>query len=317
VVFHDLLNQPGAPAYDYWMERAALKLDDSETVDGNIARHVSLLLEENADRKHPFFIAAGFRRPHLLWTAPKKYFDMYDPKQIQLPVEPEGHEKLVPPIAFTRRAPDMTDEHRKMAIQSYYACVSSVDHQVGVLLDEMDKLKLWENTIVLFTSDHGWHLDEHGLWGKVSLFQESAKVPLIIAAPGIKPGVCPRTVEMVDFYPTLTQLAGLTTPANLDGASLVPQLQRPDSLRNRPAFSVLRHGKTWGKAVNTEDWRYTEWGDAANKGAELYDLRSDPKEYHNLAQDPKFADTRAKLKAILDPITGKLRDAEKSGPASD
>src|SRR5439155_26410862 len=164
--------------------------------------------------EQPFSLGAGFRRPHLLWVAPRKYFALYDWYTIELPKEPADDLDDIPPIALTRRAPNMTDEQRKKAIAAYYACVSEADTQVGKLLDAMDRLKLWDNTIVLFTSDHGWHLNEHGMWGKVSLFEESAKVPLIVVAPGISRGatVSPRTVEMIDFYPTLCELAGLSTP---------------------------------------------------------------------------------------------------------
>src|SRR5207248_4850458 len=214
---------------------AALNVEDDRCVDGNISNRVSQLLKEHASDEKPFFLAAGYRRPHLLWVAPKKYFDMYKWQDMKLPIEPE-HIKDIPKPALTRGAPDMTDEQRKKAIASYYACVSEVDDNVGKLLAQMDNLKLWENTIVVFTSDHGWHLDEHGLWGKVTLFEESARVPLIIIAPGIQGGQsCPRTVEMLDFYPTLTDLAGLPAPTNVDGITLAPLLKAPQSFRDRPA----------------------------------------------------------------------------------
>jgi uncharacterized sulfatase len=309
IAFHDLLNDTGNIPGDYWIERAALKLDDDQTIDGNIAGIARQVLTTHANGRHPFFITAGFRRPHELWTAPEKYFHMYSADAMKLPEQPPGADKLVPPIAFTRRAPGMTDQQRKKAIQSYYACVSSTDYQVGQLLDEMDRLNLWDNTVVVLTADHGYHLGEHGMWGKVSLFQESVKVPLIIAAPGIQPGVCPRTVESLDLFPTLVALAGLDRPDKLEGVSLMPQLRNPEA-SHAPAFSIVRHKMTWGKAIYTEDWRYTEWGDNASAGAELYDLKNDPKEYRNLAGDSAFSPQRAKLKALLDPVTANLRDSD-------
>lgn len=309
VAFRDLLNNTGNCPGDYWIERAGLKLDDAQTVDGNICGITRQVLSTHANEKRPFFVLAGFRRPHEIWAAPEKYFQMYSADEMKLPEEPPGHDKLVPEIAFTRRAPNMTDAQRRMAIQSYYACVSSVDHQIGLLLDEMDRLKLWDNTYVVLTADHGYHLGEHGMWGKVSLFQESAKVPLIIAGPGIKPGVCPATVESVDLFPTVVSLAGLNRSQKVDGVSLVPQLENPQA-PHAPAFSIARHKMTWGKAIYTEDWRYTEWGDNAAAGAELYDLKNDPKEYKNLANDPAYAEQRAKLKALLDPVTKNLRDSD-------
>jgi iduronate 2-sulfatase len=311
VLDQELLNKAGVPAYDYWMERAILK-SGTDTTDANIARRTVQLMDEHSAGKadKPFFIAAGFRRPHLLWVAPEECFKLYDPAKIELPKEP-ARDTSVPKEAYTRGTPNMSDEQRRKAVASYYACVTHVDNQLGVLLDAMDRNKLWDNTIVVFTSDHGWHLDNHqGLFGKVTLFQEAARVPLIIVAPGMGRGVSPRTVEMVDFYPTLAELAGLPAPAKVDGTSLVPLLKDPQAARERPAYSVLRRGKTWGKAVYTEEWRYTEWGDDGGKGAELYDLKADPHEFHNLAGDPDCREVREKLKALL----GKgvhVKDADK------
>jgi uncharacterized sulfatase len=311
VLDQELLNKAGAPAYDYWMERAILK-SGTDTTDSHIARRVSQLMEERtkASDGKPFFLAAGFRRPHLLWVAPEECFKLYDPATIELAPEP-ARDPSVPKEAYTRGTPNMSDEQRRKAIASYYACVTHVDNQLGVLLDTMDRNKLWESTIVIFTSDHGWHLNNHGgLFGKVTLFQESAKVPLIIAAPGMSKGVSPRTVEMVDFYPTLAELAGLPAPKHVDGTSLVPLLKDPQAPRTKPAYSVLRRGKTWGRAVYTEDYRYTEWGDDAGRGAELYDLKQDPHEFHNLAGDGQLAPVREKLRALLGQ-GAKVKDADR------
>ena len=315
---HELLNKAGGPAYDYWLDMAAVNLPDEQCTDGAIAVRIAHLLGDrpkSPDGK-PFFLAAGFRRPHLLWVAPKKYFDMYPWQDMQLPKEPANDLDDIPKPALTRGAPDMTDEQRKKAIASYYACVSEADANVGKLIDAMDAGHLWDNTIVILTSDHGWHLDEHGLWGKVTLFEEAAKVPLIVVAPGMSHGVSPRTVEMLDFYPTLCELAGLPAPAKIDGTSIVPQLKDPQAPRAKPAYSVLRRGKTWGKAVYTERYRYTEWGDHAGKGVELYDHKADPKEYTNLASDPARAGTVKELKALLDKQI-ELHDADNAGNAAE
>lgn len=320
-VEHELLNKAGQPAYDYWMEMAKLDVSDEQCVDGNIAARITQLMEERSkpsDGK-PFFLAAGFRRPHLLWVAPKKYFDLYDWHAMELPREPADDLDDIPKIALTRRAPNMTDEQRKKAIAAYYACVTEADTQVGKLLDAMDRLKLWESTIVLFTSDHGWHLDEHGMWGKVSLFEESARIPLIVVVPGMtRDAQSPRTVEMIDFFPTLCELAGLSLPPKLDGASIAPQLRDPSASRDKPAIAVVRHGKTWGKAVYTERYRYTEWGDYASKGVELYDHANDPKEYTNLAKHPTAEQTAMmkEMKAILDREVH-VKDGDVASPSGD
>ena len=321
VAEHELLNKAGNPSYDYWMEYAKLTVDDEKCVDGNIAVRVSQLLEQHTlpamagDKS--FFIAAGFRRPHLLWCVPKKYFDMYPWEKMTLAEQYPHDLDDIPKVALTRRAPDMSEENRKKAIASYYACVSEVDDNVGKLTAEMDKLKLWDNTIVVFTSDHGWHLGEHeSLWGKVTLFEESARVPLIMIAPGMSKGTSPRTVEMVDFYPTLCELAGLPMPSvRTDGTSIVAQLRDPQAPRERPAYSVVRHGVTWGKAVHTEQFRYTEWGDNALKGVELYDHAVDPKEYINLATDPAHAETVKELKAMLD-ATIHVKESDDDAPGA-
>jgi uncharacterized sulfatase len=199
---------------------------------------------------------------------------------------------------------------------AYYASISFVDAQVGRLLDALDSLGLADNTIVVFWSDHGYHLGEHGLWFKQSCFEESAKTPLIIAAPGFKTGgkQCRRTVELVDIYPTLADLAGLEAPAGLDGASLAPLLKNPGAKWTRPAYTQVQRGETPGHSVRTEKWRYTEWG-FGEKGVELYDEVSDPQELKNLAADPAYAATVKEMKALLkavhpSPVTGGKAIAE-------
>jgi len=168
------------------------------------------------------------------------------------------------------------------------------------LLDAVDRLGLSDNTIIVCWSDHGYHVGEHGLWKKQSLFEGSARVPMIISAPGqkTKGGISPRTVELVDLYPTLADLAGLEPPANLAGASLRPLLDKPDAEWSRPAFTQVWRGSFPGHSVRTERFRYTEWADG-KQGAELYDYETDPGELNNLAKDPQHAATVAELKALI------------------
>src|SRR5213078_3034226 len=175
---------------------------DEEHTDGKVATEAIKLLEEHRDK--PFFLAAGFYKPHTPYVAPKKYFDLYPMDKIRLPEEPAGATASVPKAALASTAPwplfGVTGEQARECKQAYYAAISFVDAQIGRLLDAMDRLKLWENTVVVFWSDHGYHLGEHGLWMKQSLFDESARVPLIIVAPGAKGNgrACVRTVECVD-----------------------------------------------------------------------------------------------------------------------
>ncbi len=175
-----------------------------------------------------------------------------------------------------------------------------MDAQIGRVLDALDRLGLRDKTIVVFWSDHGYHLGEHGLWFKQSCFEEAARVPLIIALPGQKTAgqKCGRIVELLDLYPTLADLAGLTPPKDLQGASLRPLLQSPAASWSRPAYTQVQRGAEPGHSVRTKRWRYTEWN-FGRAGAELYDHQTDPQELHNLAADPARAATVAELKALL------------------
>jgi iduronate 2-sulfatase len=257
-----------------------------------------------AHREKPFFLAVGFYKPHTPYLAPKKYFDLYPLEDIQLPKEPAAHLERIPTAALSSTQPwpwfGVTEQQARECKQAYYATISFVDAQIGRVLDALDRLKLWENTIVVFWSDHGYLLGEHGLWMKQSCFEESARVPLIIAAPGQKARGkgSPRTVELIDLYPTLADLAGLTPPKHLEGASLRPLLNDPKAKWARPAFTQVQRGGFPGYSVRTERWRYTEWDDGA-KGVELYDHEKDPRELNNLAGNPRFAKAEAEMKALM------------------
>ena len=275
---------------------------DEEQTDGKVATEVIKLLEANKDK--PFFIAAGFYRPHCPYIAPKKYFDLYPMEKITMAQGsfPEALAAPKPSLASVNPWPwfGTTEQQSREAKQAYYATISFVDAQVGRLLDALDRLKLADNTIVVFWSDHGYHEGEHGLWMKMSLWEGSARAPLLIHAPGAKGngGVSPRTVEFVDLYPTLADLAGLTPPKNLAGASLRPLLENPSAAWTKPAFTQVWRGTYAGHSVRTERWRYTEW-DGGKQGAQLHDMQADPQELVNLAADPKHADTVKELKAIV------------------
>ncbi|MEX2566423.1 MAG: sulfatase, partial [Cyclobacteriaceae bacterium] len=219
-----------------WMEAAGT---DEEQTDGMVADEVIRLMAENKDK--PFFIAAGFYRPHCPYIAPKKYFDRYPLESIVLPDEPEDHFNDIPKAAFWTNPLywGLDELQRKQVIRAYYASVTFVDAQVGKLLVALEDLGLAENTIVVFWSDHGYHLSEHGQWKKQSLFEESARVPLLIAAPG-KAGnskVCDRVVELVDLYPTLAALCGLEAPKYLHGRDISPLLENPNEVWDHGGFT--------------------------------------------------------------------------------
>lgn len=274
---------------------------DAEQTDGLAATRAVALLRELKGK--PFFLAVGFYRPHTPYVAPKKYFDAYPVSSINLPKVPAGHDAAIPTPAIANRKAEekgLTDELRRQAIQAYHASTSFMDARVGELLDALDRLDLAKNTIVVFASDHGYHLGEHNLWQKSSLFDGVARVPLIIRAPGNKGAGqgSPRTVEMIDVYPTLADYCGLKAPGELEGLSLKTFLDNPGAARERPAYTQVRRPMADGRSVRTERHRYTEWN-KGEKGRQLYDLDADPLEHNNLAEDPAQQQTIARLSKLL------------------
>lgn len=208
---------------------------------------------------------------------------------------------------------DVSVEDARKCKQAYYACNSFVDAQVGRLLDALEENDLMEKTIIVFWSDHGYFLGEKGLWYKRKAFERSARMPMIIAAPGLtKNATTAKPVELLDLYPTLADLCGLSPPDNLEGASLRPLLTEPAGTTwNKPAITQVWHNKNaWGYSIRTERWRYTEWLEG-KAGRELYDHASDTEEVDNLAADAAHSDTVAKLSKQLLPFV-RLRDHKRN-----
>ena len=281
---------------------------DEEQTDGMIASEAIRLLE--AHQEQPFFLGVGFFRPHTPYVAPKKYFDLYPLDQIKLPTAPANDRDDIPPAAFAHNCPipnyGLPEPTCREALHAYLACVSFVDAQIGRVLDALDRLKLADQTVIVFWSDHGYHLGEHqGAWQKRNLFEESARAPLIIAAPRAKGNgnASRQVVEFTDIYPTVTDLCGLKAPATAQGRSLKPLLTEPNKAWNGQAFTqIVRPGDGTpfvGRSIRTDHWRYTEW-DGGAKGAELYDHDHDPKEFTNLANDPKQAGVIQEMHALLE-----------------
>ena len=274
-----------------------------DQTDGKVAEEAIKLLEANRDRQ--FFLGVGFFRPHSPHVAPKKFFDLYPLDKITLPSCPTNDLATKPKAALWVDPPNfgVSEQHQREVIQGYYASVSFMDEQLGKVLDALDRLKLADKTIIVFWSDHGYLLGQHGQWMKWLLYEESARVPLIIAGPNIPRGqTSPRMVELVDLYPTLADLCGLKPPADLDGHSLKPLLAQPDAKWEFPAYCqevrLQQKGQPVGYNVRTERWSYTEWN-KGKAGVELYDHDRDPHELTNLAADPKHAATVAEMKALL------------------
>ncbi len=278
---------------------------DLEHTDGKVAAQTIQLLEKH--KNEPFFIGAGFYKPHCPYVTPKKYFDLYRMEDISLPPITTNTPRDYPTLALSGYKPwpyvGVTLDQARECKRAYYAAISFVDAQIGRVLEAVDRLGLRENTIIVFWSDHGYHLGEHGLWFKQSCFEESARVPLIISVPGLKTAgqASPRLTELVDLYPTLADLAGLTPPPGLQGASLRPLLLNPTAEWHRPAFTQVQRGAVPGHSVRTERWRYTQW-DRGAQGEELYDQDNDAQELHNLAALPKHASTVAEMKALLQQV---------------
>ena len=265
------------------------------------------LLGELKDK--PFFLAVGFTKPHSPPTAPQRHFDLYDPARIPLPpdfaavptVPPGFPEASVPPRSsdlFIGR--EASPEEARKVIEAYYASLTFTDTQLGRVLAALDQHKLRERTVIVFFGDHGYHLGEKGKWSKHnSVFEVAARVPMIVCAPGASTGKpSPRTVQLLDIYPTLCELCGLAELEDLEGHSLAPLLKDPEASWDYPAYTVARNGNAFGQSVRTERWRYSEWNGGA-AGAVLFDHDSDPHEMKNLAADPQHSQVVKEMKALL------------------
>jgi iduronate 2-sulfatase len=260
----------------------------------------------NQDHEKPFFLAVGFVRPHVPYTAPKEYFDLYNLDEIIIPEVPEDEMTDIPDmgksIAFgTIRTGDhyavvnLSDTYWKELVYGYLACISFVDDQAGKVIEALENSKYADNTIVVLWSDHGQHLGEKKHWRKQALWEESTKVPLCIKVPRQKSRglTSSRTVSLLDIYPTLVDLCGLPETDKLDGNSLVPLIHNPDLEWDKPVLS------TWyykNHSVRSENWRYTRYRDGSE---ELYDHLEDPGEHRNLAGDPAYAEIIAAHKKWL------------------
>jgi choline-sulfatase len=288
--------------------------DDLEQTDGIAATQAVELLKQYAESKRPFFLAVGLYRPHTPYVAPKKYFDMYPPESIVVPEVPPGYLDTLPEPA--RRSllqkkdqVNLADDLARQAIQAYYASITFADSQLGRILDALEKTGLQENTIVLFTSDHGYHMGEHGYYQKTTLFENAARVPLVIAGPGV--GAIGKTTtapaEMVDFYPTLAELCGLDPPDYISGVSLAPALNDPSAAPRDAALTQYASGYS----IRTPRYRYTEWGQRGRDGAELYDHHTDPAEMKNLAGRAQYAETIKELSSLL---ARRIADARRKPP---
>jgi uncharacterized sulfatase len=304
-----------------------LDSDGSKTRDGLNTRRIAQELTERAGSGKPFFLAMGFHKPHLPWTAPKRFFDLYPPAT--LPVPDDARMNKVPAIALqTELAGHAPPESRAVAMAGYYACISFMDDNLGLLLDTLDRHRLWESTVVMLMGDNGFHLGDHdGLWSKHTLFENATRVPLVIAGAGVPRGkVVTRPVELLDVYPTLVGLTGLKTPPGLEGRSLAPAMKSEALASDAHAFSMIYHydvataTDVVGRSVRTASYRYSQWANAGHD-RELYLADNEPYEYDNQIDAPaaqaKLADGEQRLRELKMPKPGPVTRSRALGKQTD
>ena len=288
--------------------------DDAVHADGKAAAKAVELIEKHASK--PFFLAVGFVRPHVPFVAPRKYFAPFLPyEKLALPPKIAGDWDDIPRAGINYKTSvnmKMDLRRQQKALGGYYAAVSYMDAQVGKVLDALERSGQADNTIVIFTSDHGYHLGEHDFWAKVSLRDESAMVPLIVCVPGKQPAVCHSLVELLDLCPTVAALCGLEVPARLQGKDLSPVFDDSSRQVRDTAFSVAPSSK--GFLLRDDRWAYIQYGEDAGQGVELFDVNADPQQYTNLANDAEHAAVVAAFRAKLATKLSEIRTSDLAKP---
>lgn len=317
-------------ANDGWPVVESEDVPDDAYDDGAIGAHAVKELKKLSQRDEPFFLAVGFKKPHLPFVAPKKYWDLFDRGTIDLAAfqrkalnSPEIAYHNSPELRSYNGVPEegaLNEATQRKLIHGYYACVAYIDAQIGNILDQLEALDLEDNTIVMLWGDHGFHLGDHGLWCKHTNFENATRVPLIITAPGSKGNkTSTMPVELTDLFPTLCELADIEMPTNLDGVSLAPTVQKGKDDIREFAVSQYPRPKHMGYALRTERFRYVAWyanqkdegadGQTAPVSTELYDYKHDPLETRNLANEPAYGviieDLGLKLTRFLQDYTQK------------
>jgi iduronate 2-sulfatase len=311
----DLRHATKGPAYE------SADVADNTYSDGAIAD--AAIAQLRMDDSRPFFLAVGFKKPHLPFVAPKKYWDLYDPAEIVIPSRERPTN--APDPAFTTwgelraydgmpERDDCSDDQTRALIHGYRACVSYIDAQLGRVLDELDKQGLRKNTIIVLWGDHGWKLGEYGDWCKHTNFELDAHVPLIYSGPGIPAGArSDALVEYIDMYPTLTQWCGLGIPTHCEGLSMLPLFDNPSQTWKKAALSQYPRGGGMGYSIRSGPWRYTQWRrkDGKVTAHELYDHSQSDVATKNLAQLADHHETVAQLEKLLREVT-RRQDSSKS-----
>ncbi len=276
--------------------------------DGKTAKKAVELIEKLKDR--PFWLGVGFVRPHVPFVAPTPYYQPFLPyDKMVLPEKFPGDWDDIPKAGINYKTSvnmKMDIRRQKKAVGGYYASVEYMDAQVGKVTNALARAGLEDKTIVIFTSDHGYHLGEHDFWAKVSLRDESAGVPLIVSVPGKKPAVCDSLTELLDLYPTLSSLCGLDVPQRIQGKDVSRMLDDPTHEVRDAAFSVAPSRK--GFLIREQKWAFIQYREDASGGMELFDMERDPKQFTNLAEKPEFQPVVARLQAKLAAKLKEVRD---------
>lgn len=301
---------------------------DDAYADGALTLRSIELLETFQKNKTPFFMTVGFHKPHLPFVAPKKYWDLYDREAIKLAAyqkAPEGAPKYALHTWGELKAYSdikknigkdgrVVESKQRELIHGYYASVSYIDAQLGLLLDYLKSSGLQENTTVVLIGDHGWHLGDHGVWNKHTNYEQATRTPLFVMTPKGKKGIKNASpAELIDVFPTLCESTGLATPKHLQGKSLLPIVEGSETRVKEAALSQYPRGSKMGYALRSDRYRYVEWRQGDYKkskdyiqgpvlATELYDYETDPLETKNLANDPNYSETVKALKAKLEAV---------------
>lgn len=266
-----------------WCAWGAADGSDDDQPDGQIAAATVAMIEKLG--KQPWFIGCGFMKPHDPFIAPKKYFDLYPQGELKPWRDPAdltpAPKQATGSNEYTKAFSKFTDQEWSELFRAYCAATTFMDAQLGRVLDTLDRMKLWDNTVVIFVGDHGYHTGERSWWNKNTLFDRSCRAPLIIAAPGMKGGETSRSlVEFIDLYPTVAEIIGQKIPHNAPGKSLKPIFADPTVRIKDAAFTLVVRSKAHAQSVRTARWRFTSWSDGE---MELYDHDKDPEENYNVA----------------------------------
>jgi iduronate 2-sulfatase len=271
--------------------------DGSDQPDAKSAAKAIEIINEKSANDTPFFLAVGLVRPHYPMVAPKKYFEMYPWQNIKPPLQVADDFADIPPMGIAKSTSVKSGigeypDNQKRMWAGYYASVTFMDDQVGKIVSEIDRLGIRDSTAIVFTSDHGYHLGEHEFWLKSNLHEEVTRVPLVIDAPGYRAGVSSSPVELVDLYPTLSSLASIKTPDDIEGSDLTPILKDPNYRVRETALSINN-----GFALRGDQWTYIRYTDGSE---EFYDMNSDPNQFQNIVDSPEVRDGVAEARAALD-----------------